>query len=101
MHGSLLENNAILMFDWNILHFAISFSVACAVVLDFDDDTSQLAIRNVENVFDDRSVPAHASDIPNQDGQPTADFQCGKTPFQTDHQEFSKLFIAPAIAQVT
>jgi hypothetical protein len=89
------------MFDGNVLHLAISLVVACTVVLQLDNDTAQLAICNVENVPDDGSVPALSPYVPNQDNQPAAGFQGRITPLEADHQQFTELLIAFAIAQVT
>ena len=96
----LLKHHTILMPDRHIFHLAVALAVACAVVLHLDDDAANLAVREVQHIFDNRRVLAAPSHIANQNRKPTADLKCLITLPQTDHQHLSEPLIALAAAQV-
>ena len=52
----LPEHHTIPMADGHVLHFAVPLPVARAIVLDLDDDVSNLAVREIEHFFDDGGV---------------------------------------------
>ena len=60
-----LEDDAVLVFDRDIFHLAISLPVARAVVLDFDNHAPDFAHWEIEHVFHDGCVFPASSDIAN------------------------------------
>ena len=76
--NKFFENNTVLMLDRNIFKLAVSLSVTCAVVLNFDDYTSDFAQWKIEHIFDNRCVFALSANITNQYGQSTTNLKSGR-----------------------
>jgi hypothetical protein len=88
------------VFYGRVLKLAISSSVTRTIVLNFDYDTFEFAVRKIQDIFHKRRVLAPSSNITYQHRQSATCFQCLIAALQTNHEEFAKLLIILVVAQV-